>query len=106
MVASPFYSQANERYLRAGLLVAANRQQEALRWYSSFREASLYDLVYLAPSHLRRAEIYERLGEREKAALHYRRFVELWSDADPELRSMVEHAEAHLASLAGEAPGR
>ncbi len=98
-IASPFFSQAYERYLRAELLDAEERHQEALRWYGGFAEHSIYDLIFLAPSHLRRAEIYERLGEAERAAPHYRQFIELWRDCDPELRPQVEAAESRLAEI-------
>jgi tetratricopeptide (TPR) repeat protein len=99
---SPFFSQSYERFLRASLLDELGRYEEALRWYGSFEEISVYDLVFVAPSHLRRAEIYETLGERERAAFHYERFIELWSDADPELRTMVDDAAARLAAVTEE----
>jgi tetratricopeptide (TPR) repeat protein len=99
MLSSPFYSQDRERYLRAELLAARGREEEALTWYGSFAEGSIYELVYLAPSHLRRAEIYERRGERERAVGHYRRFIELWRDCDPNLQPMVEEAERALARM-------
>ena len=101
-ITSPFYSQSFQRYLRAMLLEETGRLDEALRWYSSFAEVSPYDLVHMAPSHLRRAEIHDRRGENDEAARHYARFVELWSDADPELRPLVDRAEARLAELSGE----
>jgi tetratricopeptide (TPR) repeat protein len=62
-------------------------------------QQSFYDVVYLAPSHLRRGEIYERLGEPDTAVEHYRRFIELWENCDPELRPHVEEAERKLARL-------
>ncbi|MBA4160043.1 MAG: hypothetical protein H0X65_21640 [Gemmatimonadetes bacterium] len=86
----------HERYLRAELLAALGREEEALRWYASFPAPSAYDVYYLAPSHLRRAEIHERRGEREQAAEHYRRFVELWGNADPELQPLVREARRRL----------
>ena len=101
-IASPFYSQAYERYLRAELLNALGRPEEALPWYGSFADFSIYDLVYLAPSHLRRGEIYERLGQREKAVEHYARFIELWKDCDPELRPLVDGTKDRLARLTSE----
>jgi hypothetical protein len=52
------------------------------------------------PDRLR--QIYERLGEPAKAADHYRRFLGLWKDCDPELRSQVEDAASRLARLGGE----
>jgi hypothetical protein len=54
------------------------------------------------PSHLRQAQVHERLGEPERAAVQYRRFLELWSDCDPEFRPMVETAQRALERLTGE----
>jgi tetratricopeptide (TPR) repeat protein len=66
-------------------------------------ESMLYDRAYLAPSHLRRAEIYEKLGDREKAIFHYSRFLELWKDCDDALRPQVPEAEKRLERLKGSA---
>ena len=98
-IASPFFSQAYERYVLAGLFSSLGRYDEALCWYGSFAEHSIYDLMYLAPSHLRRAEIYERLEQPVEAASHYKRFVELWSESDRELRPMVERADERIIAL-------
>lgn len=86
-----------ERFARAELLLELGRFDEALEVYGSFE--SQYDLLYMAPSHLRRAEIHERLGNRERAIFHYSRFVDMWSDADPELQPIVQAARAELARL-------
>jgi hypothetical protein len=43
------------------------------------------------------AQIYERRGDRAKAAEHYGQFIELWKDCDPELRPLVESARQRLA---------
>jgi hypothetical protein len=56
-------------------------------------------LVYLAPSHLRQAEIYDRRGDPRQAVKHYRRFIELWSNADPELQPVVDGARKRVAEL-------
>ena len=60
---SGFVSQAYERYVRAELLHELGRDDEALRWYSTFAENSVYDLVYLAPSVYRQGQIYDGRGE-------------------------------------------
>lgn len=96
---SPFYSQSYERYLRAETLAAVGRPEEALRWYGSFAALTSYDLIYVAPSHLRRAQIYERLGDRVDSARHYARFIELWRECDPELRPLVREAARRLVAL-------
>jgi eukaryotic-like serine/threonine-protein kinase len=93
------YYKADERWLRAELLRTLGRDPEALRVFASFPDPDAYDLVYLAPSHLRRAEIHERRGERAEAAAHYRRFLDLWRDADPELRPLVAAARQRLEAL-------
>ncbi len=91
-----------ERYLRGWALEASGRHREALRWYATLSQHSIYDKLYLAPSHLRRAQIYERLGERESAARHYARFIELWEGADPELQPQVAAARRALDALSAE----
>ncbi len=104
-MASPFFSQALERYLRAELLDRLGRTEEALRWYDSFREHSTYDLIYLAPSHLRRAQMFERSGDHQKATLHYSKFLALWKDCDVELAGAVKAAEQRLAGVSGQLAG-
>jgi tetratricopeptide (TPR) repeat protein len=92
-------SRAYERFLRAELLRDLGRDDEALRWYATQGQSTIPDLIYLAPAHLRQAEIHERRGDRAEAVADYRRFVELWSECDPELRPLVEDARRHLARL-------
>jgi DNA-binding SARP family transcriptional activator/TolB-like protein len=82
----PVLDQVHERYLRAEALLELGRDAEALSWYRSISEFSPYGIVYLANSHLRRGEIHERRGELKLAGEHYRRFEELWQDADAKLR--------------------
>jgi hypothetical protein len=71
---------------------------------ATFPDPTGSDLAYLAPSHLRRAELYDALGRRVEAAGHYQRFVALWRDCDAELRPARERAERRLAELGGAAP--
>jgi tetratricopeptide (TPR) repeat protein len=97
---SPVISMAAERYLLAELLDAAGRSREALGWLASLGDLQAYEIAYVAPAYLRRAQIHERLGEPDEAAEHFARFIELWRDCDPELRPLVEEAERRLAALA------
>ena len=87
--------------MRAEVLRAMGQNPDALRWYETASKHSSFDVVYLAPSYLRRAEIYEQLGEKKKAIEHYRRFLELWKECDPELRPTFEKAQISLARLEG-----
>ena len=96
---SPLFSQSRERYLRAESLRRLGRDQEALGWYESLSELAIFDLVYVGISHLRRAEIHQRLGQPQRAFAQYRRFIKRWQDCDPELQPLVEGAREQLASL-------
>jgi tetratricopeptide (TPR) repeat protein len=100
--ASVFVSEAYDRYFRAELLERLGREDEALGWYAAIAERAAYELVYLAPAHRRQAEIYARRGQRNLAAQHYRRFIQLWNEADPELQPAVAEAKSRLAEVEGE----
>jgi len=60
------------------------------------------DAIWLGRTYYRLGELYEERGERAKAADTYTRLVQLWQDADPELRAKVVDAKARLKALAGE----
>jgi tetratricopeptide (TPR) repeat protein len=97
---SPFHAQADERFTLAGWLEESGRHEEAIPWYASFLRGSVHDLVYGAPSLLREAAIYERLGETPCARERYARFANAWRDCDAELRPLLEDARAGLERLA------
>ncbi|UCC81833.1 MAG: tetratricopeptide repeat protein [Gemmatimonadota bacterium] len=101
---SPLFSGAHERFLRAEVLESLGRDEEAIKWYASLGLMPA-EVFFLAPAHLRRAEIYERLDRPEEAAIHYKRFIDLWRECDPELRPEVARAEAALRRLSGELAG-
>ncbi|MGI9075893.1 MAG: protein kinase domain-containing protein [Gemmatimonadaceae bacterium] len=96
---SAFFSRGYDRYVRAELLRTGGRYEEALRWYSTFSNTSLFDLVHVAPAHLQSATIYEQIGQPAKAIEHYERFIDLWKTCDPELQPMVADARARLSRL-------
>ena len=87
------------RFLRGEILEALGREQEALRWYSSFPDPTGVDLAFLGLAHLRQAEIEERLGRSTEALAHYDRFIMLWQDCDEALRPTVDQARRAAASL-------
>jgi DNA-binding SARP family transcriptional activator len=78
------YTYAEDRFLRAELLRELHRDDEALRWYETFPDAGGYDLPYLAPALLRRAEIVARRGDAAGAAALRTRAGRLWSHATAE----------------------
>lgn len=97
---TPILSNTQTRWLRAEVLREMGRLEEALGWYASFGEHAVHDLVFLAPSHQRRAEIHELLGQRAAAARHYAAVIDLWRHADPEFQPVVEEARRRLAAIA------
>jgi len=87
------------RFARAELLERAGRHREALRWYGTLDEVSVFDLTLAPLAHLRRGRIYEKLGERATAAAEYARLTSAWPDPDPELRPFVEEAKQGIARV-------
>jgi tetratricopeptide (TPR) repeat protein len=98
----PFYAEEPARYLRAELLQQLGRDREALDWLRYGFADTPAEPAYLAPAHLRRGEIYERLGERGKAAEEYARFLHLWEHCEPELQPLLQEARVRVARLAAE----
>lgn len=94
---SHVYSHIHSRFLRAELLKRAGRYEEALGWY--VQESDFPEMLYTAPSYLRSAEIYQELGQIEKAIGYYTRFVRLWQNCDPELQPALQRAKRQLAAL-------
>ena len=99
-IPTALYGRMHERWLRAELLGRFGRDGEAATWFAALGEDSPHGFVYLAPSHLRRAELLERRGEHHRARQHYARVVELWRDCDPEFEPLVASAAARLGGVA------
>ena len=98
----PYFSEEHARYLRSRLLFQAGRDEEALRLAESAFAGTPAELHYLAPAHLLRAEIQQRMGNKDAAAEEYSRFIALWRSCDPPLRPVVEGAKTQLARMVGE----
>ncbi len=103
---SPFLSQDIERYLRAQLLEIVGRDEEALLWYDCATADFVHEIVFLAPSYLRRAGIHERRGDYPAARDFYRRFIELWRNADTAELVVVAEAQRKLTRLGTATPKR
>ena len=69
-VASPFLSQAWERFQRGNVLLALDRPREAWGWFHSIAERSPFELVYAAPAQRALAEVARRLGLPDAAGRH------------------------------------
>jgi hypothetical protein len=100
-VTSPFFSCAYDRYLRAELLRRCGRADEAARWYATLGESSPYDLIFLAPAHLRQAQLREEAGDSALAALHYARCARLWKNSDTRFAPVVAEAKERAEALKG-----
>jgi tetratricopeptide (TPR) repeat protein len=91
-------AEASDRFFRAELLRVVGRSDEAIGWYQSMAERATYELAYVAPAEQRLGRIFDARGAAGDAAVHYRRFIELWKGADPELQPMVEVVQRRLRS--------
>jgi DNA-binding SARP family transcriptional activator/tetratricopeptide (TPR) repeat protein len=86
-----------ERFMMADLLAGAGRREQALEWYLSYPAG--FDEPWVAPAHLRNAQLYEQIGNLERARFHYGRFIRLWSGADAELQPLVARARQAIDHL-------
>lgn len=86
-------------HTRAEALFRLQRYEEAARWFDILDEAYFDNQPHIAYVILRRAQIHDARNESEQARDHYARFLKLWDNPDPELRSIVEAARARLAAL-------
>lgn len=98
---SPYYE---------GELALAYEQAEmpdsALAAYQRYLDAPNFsrrwsDAIFLARAYERLGQLHEARGEVEKAIKFHTLFVELWSEADPELQPRVEAARTALERLKG-----
>ncbi len=84
----------------------AGRRDSAIVYYERYVEPEwqgrVFSMHHLPPIHERLGQLYDEAGDLESAAQHYARFVELWAEADPELRPRVEAAQARLEEIVAE----
>lgn len=99
------FAEVHERFLRSELIAGAGRDREAVRWYANHVTTAIPEIAYLGLAQLGLARSLERLGDRAAAASRYRRFVELWSECDPELRPLVDRARQRLRELTASEAG-
>jgi tetratricopeptide (TPR) repeat protein len=98
-MASPYFAQARERFLQGELLVTMGQDEDALPWFEHLVELGPFELLYYPVAELRQAEIHARLGDVERARVHYLRFLDLWNGADPAFEPMLREARAALDAL-------
>ena len=74
--------------------------ERSLRRLIDLRWDSYEGLVPWITAHYRLGQVYEELGKRDEAVASYRRFLDLWSDADSDLQQ-IELARSRLEILGG-----
>ena len=88
-----YFVDIHARWLRAEALRGLGRDAEAIRWYRAATQGTEHGgapaLALMAPSLLRQGELLERRGDSTAARARYGKFVDLWSDADPEALALA-----------------
>ena len=95
------YGLEHARYLRAAAEGALGRDSEALTWLRYGLRGSPQEYLYHGPVHVQLGNAFERLGHPDSAALHYRRFLELWSRADSAAAPVLGEVRRRLARIDG-----
>ena len=90
-----FYDTLASAYFGAGDLENARKNYETI---ISLTMGRLKEGDIFAKSFFRLGQIAELLGQKTRAIENYRRFLELWKDADPGIPE-VEDARKRLESL-------
>ena len=85
---------------------AANEPDSAIVQYERYlatpfasRSGEQLDGSLMPGTHERLGQLYEAKGQTDKAAEHYRKFIELWKNADAELQPRVAAARERLKKL-------
>jgi len=89
------------RYLRAASLSALGRTSDALTWLRFGLRGSPQEYLYHAPVHRQVGELFERLGQRDSAEVHYRKFLALWSRADSGAIPVIDTVRRRLSQVTG-----
>jgi tetratricopeptide (TPR) repeat protein len=93
------YQLTEARTFQAEALFAVGRYRDALTWYEWGPPADAIDQIGLRA--FRRGQIYDRLGDREKALEQYRNFLKAWDKADPQWQFRLDEARTRIEALGG-----
>jgi hypothetical protein len=87
------------RVLRAFALTESRRDPESLSWLRYGLRGSPQEFLYLGPVHRRMGEVFERLSQPDSAAVHYRKFLQLWETADAGAAPLLDDTRQRLTRL-------
>ena len=73
--------------------------EQALQVFDPDRMMEAWDPFMLPLFNRRLGELYEARGDRVKAVEHYRKVIDLWKNADPELQVIVQELRARVRRL-------
>jgi hypothetical protein len=73
--------------------------QQALTVFDPNRMTDIRDPFMIPVFNRRLGELYEAKGDRVKAVEHYRKVIDLWKNADPELQVIVNELKARVRRL-------
>jgi len=96
------------RYMSLALTFdAAGQADSATAYFGAYVNGSSFGRItgdgnYLGRALERLAQLYDQAGDTENAVVYYARFVELWTEADPELQPRVEAARARMEEIVRE----
>jgi tetratricopeptide (TPR) repeat protein len=94
----PIMDLLGSAYFRAGEMENARQEFEDISRLTPLIGLECADMYAKSFYHL--GQVYERLGKKSKARQNYRKFLDLWKDADPGLPE-VDDARKRLAGLTG-----
>jgi hypothetical protein len=77
IASSPLASQSFERYVRAECLLSLGRSAEAVTWFESLEQGTLYDLEFLAASLQGQAQAHRAIGDADATRAIEQRLAEL-----------------------------
>ena len=92
-------TEGHERVLRGALLVALGRDAEAAPWFRAVSEDQAASFFLSADVHIVLAQIAERRGDPTGARSEYQSAVDLWRNADPELRGTLDSTRSSVLRL-------
>jgi DNA-binding SARP family transcriptional activator len=80
IASSALASRSFERWIRAECLLSLGRNAEAIEWFETLEQGTLYDLEFLAASLRGQAKAHRAMGQAEAAGAIERRLSDLYEE--------------------------